>query len=105
MANNKKGLGRGIEALFEDNEVSAAEENVQEIGLDEIRPNPYQPRRTFDTKALEELASSIAKAGVFQPIIIRKPNKKMKRYEIIAGERRFRASKLAKKTNYPSHCS
>ncbi|BAP84790.1 chromosome partitioning protein ParB [Paucilactobacillus hokkaidonensis JCM 18461] len=102
MANNKKGLGRGIEALFEDNEVSAAEENVQEIGLDEIRPNPYQPRRTFDTKALEELASSIAKAGVFQPIIIRKPNKKMKRYEIIAGERRFRASKLAKKQTIPA---
>ncbi|KIS04362.1 ParB/RepB/Spo0J family partition protein [Paucilactobacillus wasatchensis] len=102
MANNKKGLGRGIEALFEDNEVAAAEENVQEINLTEIRPNPYQPRRTFDTKALEELASSIEKAGVFQPIIVRRPDKRMKRYEIIAGERRFRASKLANKPTIPA---
>lgn len=102
MANNKKGLGRGIEALFEDNEVDAAQENVQEISLSEIRPNPYQPRRTFDTKALEELAASIEKAGVFQPIIIRRPDKRMKRYELIAGERRFRASKLAHKQTIPA---
>ncbi|WP_137596617.1 ParB/RepB/Spo0J family partition protein [Paucilactobacillus kaifaensis] len=102
MANNKKGLGRGIEALFEDNEVDAAQENVQEISLNEIRPNPYQPRRTFDTKALEELAASIEKAGVFQPVIIRQPDKRMKRYELIAGERRFRASKLANKQTIPA---
>lgn len=102
MANNKKGLGRGIEALFEDNEVEAAEESVQEIKLDEIRPNPYQPRRTFDSKALGELADSIEKSGVFQPIIVRRPNKRMKRYEILAGERRYRASKLAKKDTVPA---
>lgn len=102
MANNKKGLGRGIEALFEDNEVDAAEENVQEISLNEIRPNPYQPRRTFDTKALTELAASIEKAGVFQPVILRRPDKRMKRYELIAGERRFRASKLADKQTIPA---
>lgn len=102
MVNSKKGLGRGIEALFEDNDVSASEESVQEISISEIRPNPYQPRRIFDTKALKELAASIEKSGVFQPIILRQPDKKLKRYEIIAGERRFRASKLAKKLTIPA---
>ena len=102
MVNSKKGLGRGIEALFEDNDVSASEESVQEISISEIRPNPYQPRRIFDTKALKELAASIGKSGVFQPIILRQPDKKLKRYEIIAGERRFRASKLAKKLTIPA---
>jgi ParB-like partition proteins len=102
MVNSKKGLGRGIEALFEDNDVSASEESVQEISISEIRPNPYQPRRIFDTKALKELAASIEKSGVFQPIILRQPDKKFKRYEIIAGERRFRASKLAKKLTIPA---
>ncbi|KRM11632.1 ParB/RepB/Spo0J family partition protein [Paucilactobacillus suebicus] len=102
MANSKKGLGRGIEALFEDNDVAASEENVEEVKISEIRANPYQPRRIFDSKALKELASSIEKSGVFQPIILRRPDKKLKRYEIIAGERRFRASKLAKKTTIPA---
>lgn len=102
MVNSKKGLGRGIEALFEDNDVSTAEENVQEVKISEIRPNPYQPRRIFDTKALKELASSIEKSGVFQPIIIRQPDNKLKRYEIIAGERRYRASKLVNKETIPA---
>lgn len=102
MVNSKKGLGRGIEALFEDNDVSTAEENVQEVKISEIRPNPYQPRRIFDTKALKELASSIEKSGVFKPIIIRQPDNKLKRYEIIAGERRYRASKLVNKETIPA---
>lgn len=63
--------------------------------MNELRPNPYQPRKTFEEKSLQELANSIEKSGVFQPIIVRKS--KVKGYEIIAGERRFRASKLAKK--------
>ena len=73
MAKNKKGgLGRGIEALFAENEVTElADETVQDIKLSLIHPNPYQPRRTFDKDALAELASSIEKSGVFQPIILR----------------------------------
>lgn len=102
MANNKKGLGRGLSALFEENDVSANEENVQELKLSNIRPNPYQPRKTFDLKGIEELAASIEKSGVFQPIIVRQPDAKMHRYEIIAGERRFRASKSIDNKTIPA---
>lgn len=105
MAKNKQsGLGRGIEALFEENDFNEINDNetVQDVKLSLIRPNPYQPRRTFDQKALRELVSSIQESGVFQPIILRQPDPKLKRYELIAGERRFRASKLAKQTTIPA---
>ena len=105
MAKNKQsGLGRGIEALFEENDFNEINDNetVQDVKLSLIRPNPYQPRRTFDQKALRELASSIQESGVFQPIILRQPDPKLKRYELIAGERRFRASKLAKQSRIPA---
>lgn len=105
MANKKQsGLGRGIEALFEENNLDdlTAEESVRDIDLTKIRPNPYQPRRTFDQKALKELAASIEKSGVFQPVILRQPDPKLERYELIAGERRFRASKLAKQKTIPA---
>ena len=104
MAKNKKGgLGRGIEALFAENEVTElADETVQDIKLSLIHPNPYQPRRTFDKEALAELASSIEKSGVFQPIILRQTDPKINRYELIAGERRFRASKIAKQKTIPA---
>ena len=105
MAKNKQsGLGRGIEELFEENDFNEINDNetVQDVKLSLIRPNPYQPRRTFDQKALRELASSIQESGVFQPIILRQPDPKLKRYELIAGERRFRASKLAKQTTIPA---
>lgn len=105
MAKNKQsGLGRGIEALFEENDFNEINDNetVQDVKLSLIRPNPYQPRRMFDQKALRELASSIQESGVFQPIILRQPDPKLKRYELIAGERRFRASKLAKQTTIPA---
>ena len=105
MANkNSKGLGRGIDALFGDyaelSSIDAANEQVQQIPLTDIRPNPYQPRKTFDETALNELAESIRISGVFQPIILRES--KIKGYEIIAGERRFRASKLAGKETIPA---
>ena len=105
MANkNSKGLGRGIDALFGDyaelSNINAANEQVQKIPLTDIRPNPYQPRKTFDETALNELAESIKLSGVFQPIILRES--KVKGYEIIAGERRFRASKLAGKETIPA---
>ena len=95
----KGGLGRGIEALFEDEPQIDTTEEVQDLSLDEIRPNPYQPRKNFDNKSLKELANSIKENGVFQPIIVRKS---INGYEIIAGERRCRASKLAKKKTIPA---
>lgn len=99
-----KGLGRGIDALFQDfaslEDVDVQKEEVIEIPLNELRPNPYQPRKTFDETSLQELASSIQQSGVFQPIIVRKSA--VKGYEIIAGERRFRASKLADKETIPA---
>ncbi|SIN91060.1 chromosome segregation DNA-binding protein [Carnobacterium alterfunditum] len=101
---NSKGLGRGIDALFGDyaelSNINATNEQVQQILLTDIRPNPYQPRKTFDEAALNELAESIKLSGVFQPIILRES--KIKGYEIIAGERRFRASKLAGKETIPA---
>lgn len=102
MNKGTKGLGRGIDALFQDfaQEVQDDPSKVTEIRLDEIRPNPYQPRKVFDDQALEELADSIKKTGVFQPIIVRKSS--VLGYEIIAGERRFRASKLAQKETIPA---
>ncbi|MEG0551151.1 MAG: ParB/RepB/Spo0J family partition protein [Vagococcus sp.] len=103
MSKTNKGLGRGIDALFKDfndiEEVDIKKETVTEIPLSDLRPNPYQPRKTFDEHALAELAESIKQSGVFQPIIVRKST--IKGYEIIAGERRFRASKLAGKETVP----
>ena len=103
MDQKKKALGRGLEQLF-DSEVldfnsfesnileSADESDIKEIPLSEIRSNPYQPRKTFNDEALNELAESIKNYGVFQPIIVKKS---IKGYDLIAGERRVRASKLA----------
>ncbi|KRN27592.1 parB2 protein [Lactobacillus selangorensis] len=104
MANkNSKGLGKGLDAIFSSafgaETETTPEETVTEINLDEIRPNPYQPRKTFDDEALKELAASIEESGVFQPILVRKS---VNGYEIIAGERRFRASQLAKKETIPA---
>lgn len=97
---NSKGLGRGIDAIFSDFEsANNDQEVVEELALTDIRPNPYQPRKTFDETALQELADSIRQSGVFQPIIVRKS---LNGYEIIAGERRFRASKIAGKETIPA---
>lgn len=95
------GLGRGMEALFSNYEESPSEnEIVEEISLDEIRPNPYQPRKQFDETALKELSESIKQSGVFQPVILRQST--IKGYELIAGERRVRASRMAGKTTIPA---
>lgn len=99
-----KGLGRGMDALFtgafEELEKIQENETVQEIELSQIRPNPYQPRKVFDEEALNDLAASIKETGVFQPVILRQSV--VKGYEIVAGERRVRASKLAGKTTIPA---
>ncbi|WP_096156177.1 MULTISPECIES: ParB/RepB/Spo0J family partition protein [Bacillus] len=92
-----KGLGKGINALFPSIEASK-EEIVQEISVKEVRPNPYQPRKTFDKEAIEELKTSIEEHGILQPIIVRKS---IKGFEIVAGERRFRAAKEAQLTKVP----
>lgn len=92
-----KGLGKGINALF--NNVDANEETVRNIAIKEIKPNPYQPRKIFDTKAINELRDSIKIHGVLQPIILRNAKKG---YEIVVGERRFRAAKEAKLKEIPA---
>ncbi|MGE7604316.1 ParB/RepB/Spo0J family partition protein [Peribacillus sp. NPDC097675] len=86
-----KGLGKGLDALFPNVEVSK-DETVQEIKLRELRPNPYQPRKNFRTEAIEELKQSIMEHGILQPIIARKS---IRGFEIVAGERRYRAAKEA----------
>ena len=99
----RKALGKGLEELFnseildyntvEEKIVNETpKEEIIKVNIDELRPNPYQPRKVFDEAALKELSESIKEHGVFQPIIIKKS---IKGYEIIAGERRVKASKLA----------
>ena len=102
----KNVLGRGLGALIAD----AAEEPlarevvvsaIQELNLTDIRPNPFQPRTEFDEEALNELAASIKSIGIVQPITVR--TVEGGKYEIVAGERRFRASKLAGLTSIPAY--
>lgn len=101
---NKKGLGKGLGAIFTDNETIAPVEEVQphekeiEIAVSDIIPNPLQPRKTFDATKLAELTESIKEHGVIQPLIVRKNGAK---YEIVAGERRWRAAKTAKLKTVP----
>ncbi|PWF99744.1 ParB/RepB/Spo0J family partition protein [Levilactobacillus bambusae] len=103
MANKKsKGLGRGLNELFADNGVNTDEETVVDLDLNVLRPNPYQPRQTFNEDALVDLANSIEKSGVFQPIIVREAPDQAGHYEILAGERRVRASKRADQSQIPA---
>jgi ParB family transcriptional regulator, chromosome partitioning protein len=88
-----KGLGKGLGALIQNEE-----EQVQEVSVKELRPNPYQPRKVFDQKAIDELKESIQEHGILQPILARKS---IKGYEIILGERRFRAASEAGLKNIP----
>ena len=102
METKKKALGKGLEQLFsntvidfdnfEKDIVEENENNVTEIKIDDIRSNPYQPRKTFDIESLNELAKSIKEYGVVQPIIVKKS---IKGYELVAGERRTKAAKIA----------
>ncbi|MBS4189842.1 ParB/RepB/Spo0J family partition protein [Bacillus sp. FJAT-49705] len=91
-----KGLGKGLNAFFTNME--SKEEAVREIKLKELRPNPYQPRKVFEEEAIEELKQSILEHGILQPIIARKS---IKGYEIVVGERRYRAAKAAKLETVP----
>ncbi len=93
-----KGLGKGLNAFFSNME-STTDETVREIKMKELRPNPYQPRKTFEKEAIEELKQSILQHGILQPIIARKT---IKGYEIVVGERRYRAAKAAKLDTIPA---
>ena len=113
MNNDKrKALGKGLEQLFSEGGLSSFQDleetiveeaktnnSIVELPISELRANPYQPRKVFDEVALNELSESIKVHGVFQPIIVKNS---IKGYEIIAGERRFRASKLAGMTTIPA---
>ena len=107
MDNNnykRRALGKGLEELFNNEQInfeqiedkildSSSIDEIVELPIDELRPNPYQPRKVFDEEKLQELASSIKEHGIFQPIIVKKSS--IKGYEIIAGERRVKACKIA----------
>jgi len=108
--NKKRALGKGLEQLFnsEPMDFSKVEEkivesvkdsDILEIPISEIRSNPYQPRKYFGEHALEEMAQSIREHGVIEPIIVKKS---IKGYELVAGERRTRASKIAGKETVPA---
>lgn len=110
METKKRALGKGLEQLFNNENLdlesfekavyeTATNEEIIEINLDELRANPYQPRKVFNDEALRDLSESIKEHGVFQPIIVKKS---IKGYEIIAGERRVRASRLAGLTKIPA---
>lgn len=92
-----KRLGKGLGALLPDIDVQESDA-VNEVPLEELRPNPYQPRKHFDPEALQELVSSIKEHGIVQPIVVRKS---IRGYEIVAGERRFRAAKEAGLSKVP----
>ena len=104
METKRKALGKGLEQLFsnevinfenfEKNTIAEAEQKstVGEIKASEIRSNPYQPRKTFNEETLNELAASIKEHGVIEPIIVKKT---IKGYELVAGERRLKAAKIA----------
>jgi len=93
-----KRLGKGLDAFFPEIK-ETNDEQIQEINIDECRPNPYQPRQTFPADSIEELKESILEYGIIQPLIVRKS---IKGYEIVVGERRFRAAKEAELTTIPA---
>jgi ParB family chromosome partitioning protein len=96
---SKKRLGKGLSALI-NNEENVDQNRVEEVFVDQIEANPFQPRSTFDEDALNELANSIREKGVIQPITVRKI--KAEKYQIVAGERRWRASKLVGLNKIPA---
>ena len=102
MAKKQFTLGRGLDALISTEAVrTSGSSSIDEIALSQIEPNPNQPRREFSEESLRELADSIIEIGIVQPITLRQIDEE--RYQIIAGERRFRASQLAGKETIPAY--
>ncbi|TCP12997.1 chromosome segregation DNA-binding protein [Crenobacter luteus] len=95
-----KGLGRGLDALFGAADEQAPEDRLQTLAVSAIRPGKYQPRSHMDEAALAELADSIRAQGIIQPVVVREVD--LGRYELIAGERRWRASQLAGLAELPA---
>ncbi|WP_380055939.1 ParB/RepB/Spo0J family partition protein [Falsihalocynthiibacter sp. SS001] len=106
--NDRRGLGRGLSALMADVNI-ASQDSVTEkparpeqvLPIEKIEPNPDQPRRSFDEKLLQDLANSISEKGIIQPLIVRPSPRKPNTYEIVAGERRWRASQIAQVHDIP----
>ncbi|PWE31793.1 chromosome partitioning protein ParB [Pararhodobacter marinus] len=108
----RRGLGRGLSALMADVGIDAQETNrevpqtlsgsrVEQLPIESIEPNPDQPRRKFDERALGELTESIRSKGIVQPLVVRPSPRQADRYEIVAGERRWRAAQLAQLATLP----
>lgn len=99
----KQALGRGLDALLDTNAICVKDKNsdLADIDIAKIEINPFQPRSTFDDEALDELAASIRELGVIQPVTVRKTDGD--KYQLISGERRLRASKLAGLTHIPAY--
>ena len=107
--NRPRGLGKGLGAIFQEKSLAHKDDlpgvpppdgsRVEVLSIRQIQPNPFQPRKEFNPQELEELAQSIREKGVFQPILVRKQEGI---FQIIAGERRFRASQLAGKDTIPA---
>ena len=96
--NKKKGLGRGLSALFGDQspkEISVENKEVNKVFISDLSRNPYQPRQLFNELKLEELSDSIRKNGIIQPIAVRAKKSEPGKYEIVAGERRWLAAQRA----------
>ena len=93
-----KGLGKGINALFPGESLSETEK-ISQIKIGQLKTNPYQPRKIFDDAALQELSESIKEHGILQPVVVRKHGQ---HFELVVGERRFRAAKLAKLKEVPA---
>lgn len=112
MSNKKPALGRGLSALLENSDTDISSKSFKDnaseilgsialIKLEEIEANPFQPRTNFEEESLNELASSIKSLGIIQPVTVRKTG--YKRYQLISGERRFRASKVAEVETIPAY--
>lgn len=99
MAKKLSGLGRGLDSLFADNSVEEINFSVNKLRIMEIEPNHNQPRKDFDEKALSELAESIEQHGVLQPLVVRPLANGS--YQLVAGERRWRAARIAGLTEVP----
>ncbi len=102
MAIKRNALGRGLDSLISMDDVPARGSSaINDVRIEQISPNPDQPRTTFDTEALEELANSIRELGIIQPLSLRKTGPDS--FQIIAGERRYRAAQLAGLTSVPAY--
>ncbi|WP_297769372.1 ParB/RepB/Spo0J family partition protein [uncultured Roseovarius sp.] len=103
-----RGLGRGLSALMADVSIESTQQGTDDpqspdlmVPVEKVRPNPNQPRRDFDTSQLEDLSRSISEKGIIQPLIVRAAPGRAGEYEIVAGERRWRAAQMAKLHEIP----